>query len=593
MIAFSGACMRVLAGRYSIHILWLALCATALLQLPQFAAAQSAANTHAGDTRGLEDYAPRGQVTIQIQDTTGAPFFEGATVTLLTREIETKLFTTSDQSGRARFTDLPVGMYSVEIAAAGYRTIQEQVLLSGTREDQTLVVSLVPAVTTGAKVKIGSVSASPKAVKEAEKALRALQLNRLEEAQGHLARTLALDPNFADGNYLMGLLLIRQKQPSKAADYLQKALKLSPEHTAALLALGEAQFLDHDYSQALASLEQFLQEETSSPQAPVAQKYVDLLRERGLGSTGGAEIAGKSSDPSSSGPGALSGGATIADADLPPLPDVTPVTEVNWAPPDVDAEKLELDSNPACQLNQVLLSTGSRVQELVQNVDRFTATEEIEHSNVSPMGLQTSHETRKFNYLVEIHKIGTSDLDVQEYRSGSVATQDFPGKIATVGLPALALVFHPYLQARYEFRCEGRGSWHGHAAWVVHFDQRADRASDMLTYHVGNRFVAVGLKGRAWIDVGNSQILAMESDLMHPAPEIRLSRDHQLIEYGPVSFRNKSLQLWLPKSADWYCSISGRRFHRRHSFSQYLLFSVDDKQNIRAPTVPVTSETPQ
>ncbi|HYL84497.1 MAG TPA: hypothetical protein VE263_09700, partial [Candidatus Angelobacter sp.] len=78
-----------------------------------------------------------------------------------------------------------------------------------------------------------------------------------------------------------------------------------------------------------------------------------------------------------------------------------------------------------------------------------------------------------------------------------------------------------------------------------------------------------------------------------PAPEIRLLRDHQLIEYGPVSFRQNSTQLWLPKSADWYCNISGHRFHRRHTFSQFLLFSVEDKQKISAPPEPVSSENPQ
>ncbi len=591
MIEFSGGSMRRLPGQYLNPLLWVALCASALFQIPQLTAAQS--NEQSGlNTHELIDYESRGQVSVQIQDAAGGPFFQGATIKLLTRDIATTLSATSDQNGQARFTGLPVGQYQLEIDVPGYRTVQEQVLISGPREEKSLVVSLVPSVT-GARVEIGSVSVPRKAVKESERALGDLQVNRLEEAQRHLSRALALDPSFADGNYLMGLVLIRQKQPSKAADYLQKALKLSPEHTAALLALGEAQFLDHDYSHALASLEKFLQEQANSPQAPIAQKYVDVLRKRGFGNSGGAETAGESSGPSSLGAGALSGGATIADADLPPLPDVTPVTEANWAPPDVDAEKIELDSTVACQLNQVLHFAGSRVQELVQNVDRFTATEEIVHYNVSPMGLQTSSETRRFNYLVEIHKIGTSDLDVQEYRSGSAATQEFPGKIATVGLPSLALVFHPYFQSRYEFQCEGRGSWHGHAAWVVHFQQRTDRASDMLTYRVGNRSVAVGLKGRAWINAGNSQILAMESDMMHPAPEIQLARDHQLIEYGPVSFRNKSLQLWLPKSADWYCSISGQRFHRRHSFSRYLLFSVDDKQNIRAPAVPVTSETPQ
>jgi len=38
------------------------------------------------------------------------------------------------------------------------------------------------------------------------------------------------------------------------------------------------------------------------------------------------------------------------------------------------------------------------------------------------------------------------------------------------------------------------------------------------------------LKGLAWIDTENSQVVAMESDMLRPAPEIQLLRDHQLID---------------------------------------------------------------
>jgi hypothetical protein len=586
--------MRRLAATFPIQVLSVALGAFGLLLLSRSSPAQSVNAPPAPNTRGLKDYASSGQLGLQVRDSMGEPFFEGATIKLFTSDIATTLSTTADQGGHARFLDLPVGQYLVEISAPGYRTVQQQVLISSTDRSQDMIVSMVPN-TVGSKVKIGSVSVSKKAVKESERAIHALQLNRLEQAQQHLTNALAFDPNFADAHYLMGLLLLRQKEYSKAAAYLQKTINLSPDHTAALLALGEAQYLEHDYSQASISLEKFLQEQPNSPQAPVAQKYVDALHKQALASaTGNAGIGAERSDVPSSAVQSLNGGAGTADSELPPLPEITPVTEASWAPPDVDAEKLDLDSTvPACQVNQVIHAAGDRVRELVQNVDRFTATEQIEHSNLSPMGLQTSRETRKFDYLVEIHQVGKSDFDVQEYRNGSISTQDFPAHIATIGLPTQALIFHPILQPRYEFQCEGRGSWRGRAAWVVHYQQRPDHPSTMLTYHVGTRFIAVGLKGRAWIDAGNSQVLAMESDLMQPAPEIRLLRDHQLIEYGPVSFRNKSLQLWLPKSADWYCNISGQRFHRRHTFSQFLVFSVDDKQKISAPPEPVTSESPQ
>ncbi len=576
----------------------LALCAAfgafAVLFLPPFSAAQSVSDPSHANTHGLIDYASSGRITFQIQDAAGAPFFEGATIKLLTSQIDTTMSTTSDQIGKAQFTDLPVGQYVAEIAAPGYRTVQEQVLISGSQKEQNLTVALVPTAI-GAKIRVGSVSASPKAVKESERALHALQVNRLVEAQQHLSRALAFDPTFADGNYLMGLLLLRQKDFPKAAAYLQKALSISPDHTAAQLALGEVQYLAHDYSSATVSLEKFLRDQPNNPQAPVARKYVAAMSKvLGPRAVGGAATSSESSGSSTSSVGALSSGATVEESELPPLPDLTADTEANWAPPDVDTEKLDLDSAVPCQLGEVIKSASGRVQELIENVDRFTATEEIAHSTVSPLGLVTSRETRKFDYLVEIRKVGKSDLDVHEYRNSgrSFAAEDFPGHIATVGLPTLALIFHPYLQARYEFQCEGRGSWQGHPAWVVHFHQRTDHPSTVLTYHVGNHFVAVGLKGRAWIDLDTSQILAMESDIMRPAPEIGLVRDHQLIEYGPVTFRNKPLQLWLPKSADWYCSLSGQRFHRRHAFSQFLLFSTDDKQKISVPTVPVTPENP-
>jgi tetratricopeptide (TPR) repeat protein len=166
-----------------------------------------------------------------------------------------------------------------------------------------------------------SISVSPKVVKETEKALRALWQNKLEEAQQSLMRALATDPHFPDGNYLMGLLLLRRKESGNAVAYLQKSLELSPNYAAALLALGEAQYLEHDYTNAVASLEKFLEQEPRSPEAPTTQKYLTATR---------TFLQQKAAEETDSG--------------LPPLPELPLTTEVSWAPPDVDAEKLDLGS---------------------------------------------------------------------------------------------------------------------------------------------------------------------------------------------------------------------------------------------------------
>jgi hypothetical protein len=265
------------------------------------------------------------------------------------------------------------------------------------------------------------------------------------------------------------------------------------------------------------------------------------------------------------------------------LPPIAPATETNWAPPDVDEEKPTVEAGESCALNQIVERAGARVEELVKNVDRFTATEEMEHESLSPLGVQVARDKRKFNYLVTIRQIGRRTLDVQEYRDGSISLEMFPAHLATVGMPSLALVFHPFVSTEYDFACEGRGTWRGRAAWAVHFRQRDDRMSEMRVYRVNGMSFPIKLKGRAWIDAENSQILAMEADIVRPVQEIRLLRDHQLIEYGPVEFQKAGIRLWLPKSADWYCSFAGKRYHRRHSFSNFLLFSVDDRQWIADP----------
>jgi hypothetical protein len=527
-----------------------------------------------------------GQINVRVQQDTGSPFVSPLTVTLRSIDMSVDLKGRFDQAGQTAFKGIPSGQYLLEVSSPGYSTVRENVSINLSGQVQNVVVAMIPEGSIDpSRTALGGVVPS-KAIKETEKGLRAMQIGKLDETQTHLTRALAIAPNFADGNYLMGVLLLRRNESGKALTYLQKAVDIAPNHAPALLALGQAAYLQRDYSRATASLEQSLREQPRSPQAAIAQQLIARMREstqpKGDGlagaSSSAADLAGHKSSAD---------GGNLARAAMPDLPSLTPVTETNWIPPDIDQEKVVLDPGASCHLDDVIQATGDRVKELVENVDRFTATENVEHSSLSPLGLVVSKETRKFDYMVEIRPFGAHDLDVQEYRNGSVSAQQFPGNIGTIGLPTLALVFHPYYQEKYEFACEGRGTWRGKPAWMVHFQQRTDRKSAMLIYRVSGKSYAVGLKGRAWIDTTSSQILAIETDTMRPVPEIRLMRDHQLIEYGPVAFRNDTMHLWLPKSADWYSSLSGQRYHRRHTFSQFLLFSVDDQQKIGKPKEPV------
>jgi hypothetical protein len=255
-----------------------------------------------------------------------------------------------------------------------------------------------------------------------------------------------------------------------------------------------------------------------------------------------------------------------------------------WLPPDVD-EKVPPVEETACSVDEIVQKAEERILEFVSNVDRFTATESLTHQSINKHGQASAPVGRKFDYVVSIHEVRTGHLGVTEYRNGGLALNEFPGGIVTNGLPALVLIFHPYYAPSYEMTCEGLARSNGQLAWQVHFRQRPDKPNELKTYQSGihGASYSVGLKGRAWISADSYQIVRMETDLVMPVPQIQLLAEHTAVEYGPVTFRQGDVNLWLPLSAEVYFAWRGQRVHRRHSFDHYMLFTVDDKQRINTP----------
>jgi uncharacterized protein len=265
-----------------------------------------------------------------------------------------------------------------------------------------------------------------------------------------------------------------------------------------------------------------------------------------------------------------------------------------WLPPNVDEEVPPVEAGTACSLDEVVQKAEKRILELVQDVDRFTATESLTHESFDKHGRASTPTKRKFDYVVSIQEVRHGHLGVNEYRNGGLALDEFPGGIATYGLPALVLIFHPYYAPNYEMTCEGLAYLNARLTWQVHFRQRPDQPNELKTYQFGitGASHSVGIKGRAWISADSYQIVRMETDLIAPVPQIQLLADHTAIEYGPVKFRG-AVNLWLPLSAEVYFAWRGQRVHRIHSFDRYMLFTVDDKQSISTPISVTDAQVPR
>jgi hypothetical protein len=65
-----------------------------------------------------------------------------------------------------------------------------------------------------------------------------------------------------------------------------------------------------------------------------------------------------------------------------------------------------------------------------------------------------------------------------------------------------------------------------------------------------------------------------------------LSVNDVSISYAPVDFRAQNVQLWLPQSAETFTEIGNGRAVVKHTFSDFVLFSVQSNQTIGKPAQP-------
>lgn len=579
-------------------------------------------------------------LVVRVREQNGSPLSELALVNLYS-PMGGLIASTTAEAGQAMFFGVGTGQYTVEAVASGYETIRAQAELDVAGSSVNVDLALTreenprfkPAASSGLPV------LAPKAQKEVGKGLEALRKNRIQEAQKHLQAAHRLAPGNPDVNYLLGVVLAVSGNLAEAQSYWQNALSLYPQHAASLLALGETSAHQGDLSGALAYLKRAAQADPSSwrMKAALASVYlqqqayeeallaaeqalelgrekaaaVRILQAKSLAALGQRNRAIAVLETHLAQPGVDAKSTAAAQTLLeslrkpsPPVPAVpapdrpakieaTPAASVaallpvpsEWMPPDIDETVPAVEPGVACPLQDLLQKTGKRIKELLETVDRFTATENLRHEELGSGGLPARMDTRAYNYVVSIREIRPRLLISEEYRNGSVASQDFPGGFATIGVPALVLIFHPYYQQDYEIHCEGLSKWQGLLAWQVHFRQRADKPAEIMSYKAGTLYVTVSLKGRAWISASSSQIIRIELDLVAPMTALQLRTFHIIVDYGPVQFRERKVELWLPKSAELFVDVHGRHLRRHHSYSNFLLFSVEDKQDIKNPQI--------
>ena len=576
------------------------------------------------------DYGGQRNLLVTVLKDSKARLDRQAVVKLLDKKRDSTVWQATTAESETKFYDLDFGDYEVEVSAVGYLTQRKNVRISGT-VDILKVEFILDRDPTAVEFGAADAAVPPKARKDVKHAVNDLQAGSLKSARKHLESANKLVSDNPQINFLFGYLHWQENELDRAESYLRQSAAADPRNTQTLTLLGRVQLQRNEYDDARKTLEQAVaadasywmthnlladaylklkQNEKAQEQALLAinegkqaGSVAQLVLGQALANAGRAQEGVQAlktflqSNPNS--PVAAQIPEMIATIERgqpvhsdPALETTLPLLPATaWGPPGVDEVKPAVAGDVACPYQHVIDESGQRIKQLVDNISRFAAVENMVHEQLDQIGNPITKQSRKFDYIATISEKTPGLLATDEYRNLRYGTADLPDGIVTMGFMTLALIFHPEMRDDFQMTCEGLGEWRGQATWLMHFQQRDDKPNRFADYVVGTNRYPMKLKGRAWISAKTFQIVRIESDLANPLPKLPIQ--HSIVEYGPVHFQQKNEELWLPQNVDIYFELRRHRYHRRHSFDHYMLFSVNSED--KSPLIKKAPEgtTPQ
>ncbi len=377
-----------------------------------------------------------------------------AVVKLHDRVRDTETWQTTSEESASMFCNIELGEYDVEASAVGYFSAHSDLRVPPPPPLNSRLELLLRRDPSAVALS-GVVDAIPDHErKDANRAVYELKSGNLKDAQKRLERIYKIAPSSSQVNFLFGYLYLQLKDLEKAESYLNQSAKLDPHRVQTLSLLGRVQLQQERLSDAQKTLEQavsvdtgfwmahnlladtYLRQKEYEKARQQAQMAIDegksgasvaqLVLGQALVNVGRndegvqtlksflqanpdnpakpdvqaliAKVENRDSAAASIGNSAADAhGSDLALAASPPS---LPVN--SWSPPGVDDAKPWVAPEVACPTQDVINSSGERVQQLVDNITRFAAIESLVHERLDPAGNPTSKETRKFDYVASI-----------------------------------------------------------------------------------------------------------------------------------------------------------------------------------------------
>jgi TolA-binding protein len=371
------------------------------------------------------------------------------------------------------------GEYDIEVEAAGYDKATEHASINIVGSRSAAYVFMTRTGSAATATAPTGVTLAPGAQKELQKSTEAMRRNKYDEARKHLEKARKTAPSNPDIQYMMGMLDYTVKDMPAARKHFESVLASYPTHERSLLMLGQMQLQAKEYKEASATLEKAaavdsknwrahyllalakagaeagragelnpekaatmrilsarlllmegkydLAEEAfqsfvkSYPQdaaVPDARKYIEKIEEARKTAAAAAVSTREALEPTPADPKAARDGKL----------------EETWAPPDVDAGIPPTAVGVACSLDSVLENAQKRILRQLGDLERFSATERIEHQMLESSGMWTKPLSRDFYYVISVYHRPKLPYYFVEDRTTDGSSSLFPTQIATRGL---------------------------------------------------------------------------------------------------------------------------------------------------------------
>ena len=192
-------------------------------------------------------------------------------------------------------------------------------------------------------------------------------------------------------------------------------------------------------------------------------------------------------------------------------------------------------------------------------------------------------ENRKNSYKQETHfdtlmlmRFDNGELSVEESRIRETDPRkpELRPLLLTSGFSTLAMVFHPYYEASFEFTRLDDDVIDGRTLARVGFKHVPGTPSPILY----QRLMAgrpVELEGTAWIDPDSGQIIRISADVGSSMQDLGMNQLRAELQYAPVTMSGSPQPLWLPATATIDVETPKQHWRNTHRFTAYRRYTVD------------------